>query len=110
MSTGFLSYSSEQADAATRIALSLKEDGHAVFHDRSSLPAGEGFDSRIRNAIGESDLFVFLISAASVSPGRYTLTELKFAEQKWGHPAGHVLPVKVEPVAKDAVPAYLRAV
>ena len=93
MSTVFLSYSSEQADAAARIELSLKEDGHEVFRDRSSLPPGEGFDSRIRAALEESDLFIFLISRASVSAGRYTLTELKFAEQKWGHPGGHVLPV-----------------
>jgi tetratricopeptide (TPR) repeat protein len=110
MSTVFLSYSSEQADAATRIELSLKEDGHEVFRDRSSLPPGEGFDSRIRAALEESDLLIFLISRASVSAGRYTLTELKFAEQKWGHPAGHVLPVQVEPVPKDAIPPYLTAV
>src|SRR5262245_53697110 len=110
MSTVFLSYSSEQAEAATGIELSLKEDGHEVFRDRSSLPPGEAFDSRIRAALEESDLLVFLISRASVSPGRYTLTELKFAEQKWGHPAGHVLPVEVEPVPKETIPAYLRAV
>jgi len=110
MSTVFLSYSSEQANAAVRIELSLKEDGHEVFRDRSSLPAGEAFDSRIREAVAESDLFVFLISGASIAPGRYTLTELKFAEQKWPHPGGHVLPVIVEEVPKDALPAYLRAV
>jgi tetratricopeptide (TPR) repeat protein len=110
MSTVFLSYSSEQADAAARIELSLKEDGHEVFRDRSSLPPGEAYDSRIRDALAESDIFVFLISRASVSAGRYTLTELKFAEQKWGHPGGHVLPVEVEPVPKEAIPPYLRAV
>ena len=80
------------------------------FRDRSALPPGESFDGRIRTAIDESDLFIFLISRESVSQGRYTLTELKFAEQKWGHPAGHVLPVLVEPVPKEAIPAFLRAV
>ena len=110
MATVFLSYASEQAEPARQIELSLKADGHAVFVDRSSLPAGESFDARIRAAIEESDLFVFLISAASISPGRYTLTELRFAEDKWEHPAGHVLPVLVERVARDAIPAYLRAV
>src|SRR6267143_1158251 len=93
MGTVFLSYSSEQGEAATRIELSLKEDGHAVFRDRSSLPPGESFDARIRAAVEECDLFIFLISRESISQGRYTLTELKFAGEKWGNPAGHVLPV-----------------
>ena len=106
----FLSYASEQSEAATRIELSLKGDGYSVFRDRSSLPPGESFDARILAAIEESDLFIFLIGRESISQGRYTLTELKFAEQKWGHPAGHVLPVLVEPVPKEAIPNFLRAV
>jgi hypothetical protein len=81
-----------------------------VFRDRTSLPTGEAFDARIRTAIEESDLFVFLISPMSVVQGRYTLTELKFAEQVWPHPGGHVLPVMVEPVPIDAIPPFLRAV
>ncbi len=109
-STVFLSYSSGQGDAAARIELSLKGDGYAVFRDRTALPPGESFDARIRAALEESDLFIFLISRESIAPGRYTLTELKFAEQKWGHPAGHVLPVFTEEVPKNAVPSFLRAV
>jgi tetratricopeptide (TPR) repeat protein len=108
--TIFLSYSSPQSEAATRIELSLKGEGHSVFRDRSALPAGESFDARIRAAIQESDLLIFLISRESVSQGHYTLTELKFAEQKWGHPAGHVLPVLTEPIPKESIPDFLRAV
>jgi len=108
--TIFLSYSSPQSDAATRIELSLKGEGHSVFRDRSALPPGGSFDARIRAAVEESDLFIFLISRESVSEGHYTLTELKFAEQKWGHPAGHVLPVLTEPVPKETIPEFLRAV
>jgi hypothetical protein len=106
----FLSYASEQSEAATHIELSLKGDGYNVFRDRTSLPAGESFDARIRTAIEESDLFIFLISRESISQGRYTLTELKFAEHKWKHPGGHVLPVLLEPVPKQAIPIFLRAV
>jgi TIR domain len=106
----FLSYSSPQSEAATRIELSLKGEGHTVFRDRSALPPGESFDARIRAAIEESDLFIFLISRESVLDGRYTLTELKFAEQKWGHPAGHVLPVLTESVPIKTIPEFLRAV
>src|SRR5262245_30616058 len=110
MGTVFLSYSSEQSETATRIELSLKQDGHSVFRDRSSLAAGEGYDTRIRAAVEECEVFVFLVSRESVSPGRYTLTELGFAQQKWGSPSGHVLPVIVEPVARESIPAFLRAV
>ena len=109
-STVFLSYTSSLSETATRIELSLKGEGFSVFRDRSMLPPGESFDSRIRAAIEESDLFVFLISPESVSQGRYTLTELKFAEQKWQHPAGRVLPVFAAATPKEAIPAFLRAV
>ncbi len=105
----FLSYSSSQSDVATRIELSLAGDGHAVFRDRSALPPGESFDARIRAAIEDSDLFIFLISPESVSEGRYTLTELKFAEQKWSHPAGHVLPVFVRGDAEGGHPGRTSA-
>jgi hypothetical protein len=90
--TVFLSYSSPQSEAATRIELSLKGEGHTVFRDRTDLPPGESFDARIRAAIDDSDLFIFLISGQSVSPGRYTLTELKFAEE-----SGDIQPVMCSP-------------
>jgi hypothetical protein len=45
-----------------------------------------------------------------VAPGSYALAELSIAKQHWRHPGGRVLPVKVAPVAKEAIPAYLRAV
>jgi hypothetical protein len=106
----FLSYSSPQSEAAARIELCLEEEGHSVFRDRSDLPAGESFDARIRAAIEESDLLIFLISRESVSQGRYTLTELKFAEQKWKNPSGHVLPVLIDPVPMETIPEFLRAV
>jgi TIR domain len=109
-STIFLSYASSLGETAARIELSLMGEGYAVFRDRTALPPGESFDARIRAAIEESDLFVFLISPESVTPGRYTLTELKFAEQKWGHPAGRVLPVLAEATPKEAIPAFLQAV
>lgn len=109
-STIFLSYPSSLEEMAARIELSLQGEGYAVFRDRSALPPGESFDARIRAAVEESDLFVFLITPESVSPGRYTLTELKFVEQRWGHPAGRVLPVLAEATPMEAIPAFLRTV
>jgi PAS domain-containing protein len=106
----FLSYASEQRTIAEEIALALRAQDHDVFFDRSSLPDGEAYDARIRDAIHECDLFVFLVSPESVTSGRYTLTELKFAGERWPSPAGKVLPVVLRPTDKDAIPAYLRAV
>lgn len=105
----FLSYASEQSDLAKEIALALRAEDHTVFFDRSALPPGEPYNAEIRQAIEESHLFIFLISPQSVAAGRYTLTELEFAERKWPKPWGHVLPVMVMPTAKADIPPYLRA-
>ena len=106
----FLSYSSAQGKIAERIELALQQAGHDVFRDRSELAPGEAFNARIRDAVESSDLLLFLISSESVAAGRYTLTELKFAQDKWPNPSGHVLPVMVEPTPIDTIPEYLRAV
>ena len=106
----FLSYASEQRAVAEDIALALRGEGHSVFFDRSALPEGEAYNARIREAIDACDLFVFLVSPEAVSAGRYTLTELRFAETKWPSPAGRLLPVMVQPTDGPALPAYLRAV
>jgi tetratricopeptide (TPR) repeat protein len=106
----FLSYASEQRALAEDIALALRGEGHQVFFDRSELPEGEAYNARIREGIEASDLLVFLVSPEAVAEGRYTLTELRFAEGKWRSPAGHVLPVMVRATDGAALPAYLRAV
>lgn len=106
----FLSYASERRPLAERLALALEGEGHDVFFDRASLPAGETYDNRIREAIAECDLAVFLVSPESVEAGAYSRTELRRVEERWPHPARKVLPVMVEPCPYDQIPAYLRAV
>ena len=106
----FVSYASEQRAVAEEIALALRGEGHEVFLDRSELPEGDAYNAGIRKAIAACDLLVFLLSPESVSAGRYTLTELKFAEEKWRAPAGRVLPVMVRSTDTATMPAYLRAV
>ena len=106
----FISYASEQSELAREIALALRGEGHDVFLDRSQLPEGDAYNARIRRAIRDCDLLVFLVSPEALSAGRYTLTELKFAEEKWPRPAGHLLPVMVKPTEKARIPAFLRSV
>ena len=106
----FLSHASEQAAVAEAIEVALRSEGHVVFLDRSSLPSGETYNDKIRDAIAESDLFIFLISAEALAAGRYTLTELAFARDAWPRPSGRVLPVVISPVDLNSVPPYLKAV
>ena len=105
----FLSYASDHRPIAEDLCCRLQALGHEVFFDREDLPAGRSFDDYIRNAIEESDLFVFLISPESVADGRYTRTELKLASRKWPTPGWHVLPVELVSTPIEDVPAYLRS-
>ena len=75
----FLSYASEHVDLAARIASGLTQEGDDVFFDRESLPVGEGYHQRIRDAIEAADLFVFLVAPASLTPGSYAVAELELA-------------------------------
>ena len=106
----FLSYATEIRDRAESVNAALLAAGHDVFFDREDLPAGQGYDERIRSAIEGSDLFLFLISPAAVATGHYTRTELKIARRRWPDPAGHVLPVMVTPTPFGELPAYLGSV
>jgi TIR domain len=106
----FLSYASEDKDSAEQLYLALIASGHQVFFDRATLPPGGDFNSRIRQAVRESDLLIFLISPHSVARSSYALTELSFARDKWPHPLKSVLPVMLRETAFGSIPNYLKAI
>lgn len=106
----FLSYASEDRKLVEPIVLALRAQGHSVFFDREDLPPGEEYDVRIRRAIENSQLFIFMLSPNSLDAGSYTLTELAIAQRTWEHPAGRLLTVVLRPVGSDQVPAYLKAI
>ncbi len=106
----FLSYASEDRTIAEDISLALAGVGHDVFFDRDSLPVAAEYHNRIRAAIMAADAMVFLISPHSVNDNSYTLTELKFAREKWVHPKARLLPVMVGKTDWDRIPSYLKAV
>lgn len=89
--------------------LALASAGCEVFFDQESLPAGGDYQARIREAIGRCDVFVFVASPASVAAGRFTLTELKFAREKWPSPVNRVLPVALGSIKPNELPQYLQA-
>lgn len=106
----FLSYASEDRPAADAIRLALEDDGHDVFYDREDLPPGDEFHNRIRTAIERSELVIFLVSPKTLDAGSYTLNEIAIAEKTFPAPAGHLLPVLLEKVNVQELPAYLRSV
>jgi len=105
----FLSYASPYREQADDLCCRLQAVGHEVFFDREDLPAGTSFDDRIRQAIDDAELFIFLVAPESVAQGHYTRTELKLAARKWPTPGWHVLPVIVAETPLAEIPAYLRA-
>ena len=61
----FLSYASEDADAAVRICEALRGADIEVWLDRSELRGGDAWDAAIRRQIRTCSLFIPLISASS---------------------------------------------
>jgi TolB-like protein/tetratricopeptide (TPR) repeat protein len=59
----FLSYASQDAEAAQRICDSLRAAGHEVWFDKSDLRGGDAWDASIRKQVKECALFMPLISA-----------------------------------------------
>src|SRR5574341_900719 len=102
----FLSYASQDQEAAKSIYLALRDQGHQVFFDRADLPAGEEYHNRIRQIFQNSHLFIFLISPNAIDSGSYTLTELAIAEKS----ATKLLPVLLHKTAVDQLPASIKAV
>ena len=58
----FLSYASEDAPAAQRIADALRAAGIEVWFDQSELRGGDAWDRQIRKQIHDCGLFVPIIS------------------------------------------------
>lgn len=59
----FLSYASQDAEAAVRICDALRAAGIEVWLDKSELRGGDAWDAQIKKHIHECALFVPLISA-----------------------------------------------
>jgi TolB-like protein/Flp pilus assembly protein TadD len=61
----FLSYASQDAEAARRICEALRAGGIEVWFDRSELRGGDGWDRQIRKQIQNCALFIPIISATT---------------------------------------------
>ena len=106
----FISYAKQQRHIAEDINAVLSARGHSVFFDRENLAPGLEYQTTIRRAVEDCEVFVFLISPESVADRRYTLTELGYRERKVARTSGTLLPVVVKPTLLARIPAYLRTV
>ena len=59
----FLSYASQDGEAAGRICEALRAAGIEVWFDQNDLRGGDAWDAAIRRQVKECTLFVALISA-----------------------------------------------
>ena len=112
----FLSYASQDAEAARRIAEALRAAGVEVWFDQNELVGGDAWDAKIRGQIASCALFVPVISAATQARHEgYFRLEWKLAAQRTHMMSGEkafLLPVVIDETrdAEAHVPAEFCAV
>jgi len=112
----FLSYASQDAEAARRICDALRTAGVEVWFDQSELRGGDAWDAKIRGQIASCALFVPVISAATQARREgYFRIEWRLAAQRThaiaeGTP--FLMPVLIDDTREPAalVPAEFRGV
>lgn len=112
----FISYASEDAEAAARISEALRADGVEVWFDRSELRGGDAWDRQIRERIHDCRLFVPVISANTEARSEgYFRREWKLAIDRthdMSERVAFIVPVVVDqtPDARADVPEAFRSV
>lgn len=112
----FLSYASQDAEAAKRICDALRAAGVEVWFDQNELVGGDAWDAKIRGQIGSCGLFLPVISANTQARREgYFRIEWRLAAQRTyamadGTP--FLVPIVIDdtPDASALVPAEFKAV
>jgi Tfp pilus assembly protein PilF len=96
----FLSYASQDAEAAKRICEALRASGVEVWFDQSELVGGDAWDQKIRKQIKECALLIPIISAATQARTEgYFRLEWRLADKRMelmGRSKAFLLPVCVD--------------
>ncbi len=112
----FLSYASQDAEAAKRICEALRAVGVEVWFDQNELVGGDAWDAKIRGQIGSCALFMPVISGNTQSRSEgYFRVEWRLAAQRTHAMADHVaflVPVVIDDTtdAEAFVPEKFREV
>jgi WD40 repeat protein len=99
----FISYSRKDSRYVGALADALRERGKDVWIDIEGIRDAEVFPEALRNAIGTSDGFVFIISPASVQ-SQFCMREVGDAVES----GKRIVPVDLEHVPDDDVPEPIR--
>lgn len=99
-----MSYASDNASAAERIAAALRDAGIEVWFDRAALRGGDAWDAEIRRQIKSCTLFIPLISRETRARGEgYFRLEWKLAVDRshlMAHDKPFIVPVVIDEVAQ----------
>jgi TolB-like protein len=99
----FLSYASQDTEAARRICEALRSAGIEVWFDQSELRGGDAWDQKIRREIHDCTLFIPLVSANTAARHEgYFRLEWNLADQRTQMIARNR--VFIVPVCVDATP------
>jgi TolB-like protein len=104
--TVFLSYASEDRQAARVLRDALRALGLEIWYDESALDGGDAWDQKIRRQIRECDYFMPLISAQTAArPEGYFRREWRLAVERTldmadDHP--FLLPVVIDAISEAA--------
>jgi TolB-like protein len=110
----FLSYASQDAEAAQRICDALRAAGIEVWFDQSELRGGDVWDQKIRHQIRDCALFIPIVSAnTQARPEGYFRLEWRLADQRthlMGRSRAFLVPVCIDntsDVDADAPDSFL---
>jgi TolB-like protein len=112
----FLSYASQDAEAAQQVCTALRAAGVEVWFDRSELRGGDAWDRQIHERIRDCRLFVAIISAHTEARDEgYFRREWRLAVERTHDMAEHkafLVPVAIDdtPELEAAVPEKFRQV
>jgi TolB-like protein/cytochrome c-type biogenesis protein CcmH/NrfG len=102
----FISYASQDAEAARRICAALRAAGIEVWLDQSELRGGDAWDQMIRQQIHDCALFIPVISINTAQrPEGYFRLEWTLADQRSQRIARNksfIVPVSVDATPLDA--------
>lgn len=110
----FLSYASEDREAAQQLKQALEEVGIDVFFDREQLRAGDDWEAKLLRTISECSLFLPVISSSSLATARrYFRAEWERAldeARKVAASERYLLPVVIDDTRQDepALPQKFR--
>ncbi|GKQ39680.1 FxSxx-COOH system tetratricopeptide repeat protein [Streptomyces sp. A012304] len=102
----FISYAPEDRAWAEWVAWHLSDAGHRVELDVWSWDTGDDFVERMNTALEQATVIVALLSPAYLEPGRWTEDEWLAGLGRNGR-NGRFVPLVVEPVEADDLPAVL---